>query len=132
LARGHARVIENILEKETCYHAVVDQFGPERFIRRALMEKGRLIKIEQRPHAEDDIAVAAASILARDEYKRGLEALSAKYSIDLPGGASNRVIQAGKEFVSRYGKDELREIAKLHFVTTEYILDPEFFNKVNT
>jgi ribonuclease HIII len=132
LARGHARVIENILEKEACYHAVVDQFGPERFVRRALMEKGRLIRIEQRPHAEDDVAVAAASILARDEYKTGLEALSAKYSIDLPSGASNKVIQVGKEFVKRYGEGELREVAKLHFVTTKYILDPDFFNKANT
>ena len=131
LARGHARVIENILEKETCYHAVVDQFGPERFVRRALMEKGRLIKLECRPHAEDEITVAAASILARDEYVSGLDALSAKYSIDLPAGASNKVIEVGREFVLRYRKDELREIAKLHFVTTKYILDPEFFSKAN-
>jgi len=132
LARGHARVIENILEKETCHHAVVDQFGHERFIKNALMEKGRPIRLEQRPHAEDDIAVAAASILAKDEYTKRLDALSKKYSIDLPAGASNKVIEAGREFVSRYGKDELREIAKLHFVTTKYILDPEFSNKANS
>jgi ribonuclease HIII len=134
LARGHARVIENILAEETCHHAVVDQFGAEKFMVNALalMEKGRLIRLEQRTHAEDDLAVAAASILARDEYKKGLEALSTKYSIDLPAGASNKVIQAGKEFVSRYGKDELRETAKIHFVTTKHILDPDFFNKANT
>ncbi len=132
LARGHARAIENILGEETCHHAVVDQFGPERFIKKALMEKGKLIKLEYRPHAEDDAAVAAASILARDEYKNGLEALSAKYSIDLPAGASNKVIEVGREFVSRYGKDELREIAKLHFITAKYILDPKFSYKANT
>ncbi len=132
LARGHARVIENILENETCDHAVMDQFGPETFIRRALMEKGRLIKLEYRPHAEDDVAVAAASILARDEYKRGLEELSTKYFFDLPAGASNEVIEVGKTFVSRHGKDELKEIAKVHFVLSKYILDPEFSNKVNT
>jgi ribonuclease HIII len=131
LAWGHAKAIENILEKEICHYAVTDQFGHERFLRNALMKKGRLIRLEQRPHAEDDIAVAAASILARDEYKTGLEALSKEYSIDLPAGASNKVIEVGKEFVQSYGKDELREIAKLHFVTTKYILDPEFFNKAN-
>jgi len=134
LARGHARVIENILVEETCYHAIVDQFGAEKFMENALapMEKGRLIRLEQRTHAESDIAVASASILARDEYRRGLESLSKRYCIDLPAGVSNKVIEVGKEFVSRHGEDELREIAKLHFVTTEYILDPEFFNKANT
>ena len=132
LARGHARVIENILAEETCYHAVVDQFGAEKFMKNALMEKGKLIRLELRPHAEDDVAVAAASILARDEYRRGLEALSTKYSIDLPAGVSNKVIEAGREFVSRYGVNELRDIAKLHFVTTKYILDPEFSYTANT
>ena len=133
LARGHARVIENILAEEPCHHTVVDQFGSEKFMANALalMEKGRLIRLEQRTHAESDIAVASASILARDEYRRGLEALSKRYSIDLPAGVSNKVIEVGKEFVQRYGKDELREIAKIHFALTKYILDPEFFNKAN-
>jgi len=133
LARGHARVIENVLERETCHHAITDQFGSEKFMVNALalMEKGRLIRVEQIHHGESCAAVASASILARDEYVKSLEALSFKYSIDLPAGVPNKVIEVGKEFVQRYGRDELREIAKLHFVTTKYILDPEFFKKVN-
>jgi ribonuclease HIII len=125
LARGHARVIENILENETCDHAVMDQFGPEAFIRRALMERGRLINLEHRPHAEDDVAVAAASVLAKDEYTKQLEVLSNEYSIDLPAGASNKVIEVGRKFVLRYGQDELRQIAKLHFIITKLILNQE-------
>ena len=64
LAWGHARAIENLLEKvPTCPRAVVDQFGPTRQVEQALMKKGRTIELEQRPKAESDIAVAAASIL---------------------------------------------------------------------
>jgi ribonuclease HIII len=132
LAWGHAKAIENILQKETCDYAVADQFSAEKYIKNALMERGRLLTLTQRHHAEDDVAVAAASILAKDAYTKSLATLSTKYSIDLPAGASNKVIETGKEFVQRYGKDELREVAKLHFVTTKYILDPDFFNKANT
>jgi len=124
LAWGHARAIEDILEKEPCGYAISDQFGHERFIINALMEKGRNISLEQRPHAEDDIAVASASILARDEYLRRLKALSIEYSIDLSPGASHKIIQLGREFVFRHGAAELKEVAKIHFITTQHILNP--------
>jgi ribonuclease HIII len=66
LAWGHARAIENLLEKvPDCPRALSDQFGPEQQIQRALQQKGRQIKLEQRHKAESDVAVAAASILAR-------------------------------------------------------------------
>jgi len=122
LAWGHARAIEDILEKETCGYAISDQFGHERFIINALMEKGSHISLEQRPHAEDDIAVASASILARDEYLRSLKALSIEYSIDLSPGASQKIIRIGREFVLRYGAAKLKEVAKIHFITTQHIL----------
>jgi ribonuclease HIII len=124
LAWGHARAIEDILERETCGYAISDQFGHERFLKNALMEKGKHISLEQRPHAEDDIAVASASILARDEYLRRLKALSIEYSIDLSPGASQKIIQIGREFVFRYGADKLKEVAKIHFITTQHILNP--------
>jgi ribonuclease HIII len=125
LAWGHAQAIENILAEEPCEHVISDQFAPERFIRRALSVRGINVAFEQRPHAEDDIAVAAASILARDAYIKSLESLSAEYFIDLTPGASQKVIDTGREFVLRHGVDKLKEVAKLHFVTTQYVLNPE-------
>jgi ribonuclease HIII len=124
LAWGHAQAIENILEDEDCHYALVDQFGHERFIKNALMEKGKHIRLEQRPHAEDDIAVASASILARDEYLTRLSALSIEYSIHLSPGASHKIIEIGQEFVLRHGADKLKEVAKTHFITTQHILNP--------
>jgi len=124
LAWGHARAIEDILGKETCGYAISDQFGHERFLKNALMEKGKHITLEQRPHAENDTAVAAASILARNQYLRSLEALSIEYSINLSPGASDKVIQIGREFVLRHGAAKLKEVAKIHFITTQNILNP--------
>ena len=122
LAWGHARAIENILNREECSYALADQFGDENFLISALLSKGRTIQVKQQTGAESDIAVAAASILARAEFLRRLAQLSAKYQMKLPKGASSVVIQAGKEFITRYGNERLREVAKIHFKTTRSVL----------
>lgn len=123
LAWGHARSIENILEKVECNYALSDQFGNKELINNALMDKGKNIILEQRPKAEENIAVAAASILARNEFVSRLEELSNKYNFDFYKGASNKIIKQGKKFVEKYGKDKLDEVAKLHFKTTNKILN---------
>jgi len=82
------------------------------------------IKLVQMPKAESDIAVAAASIIARDIFLQQLEQLSKKYEIQLPKGAS-QVIEAGKQFVKQHGAQSLYHVAKLHFRTTTDILGDE-------
>ncbi|MGE0681728.1 MAG: ribonuclease HIII [Candidatus Binatia bacterium] len=122
LAWGHARTIENLLEKVSCDRVVADQFGDERFLNNALMAKGRTVKLIQKPRAEEEIAVAAASIIARAEFLRRLQDLSTHYGVTLPKGASDRVITAGREFIHRHGTEALGRVAKLHFRTTERVL----------
>lgn len=117
LAWGHARVIENILEKNPCAYALSDQFGDERLIKNALMEKGKQITLDQRHKAESDIAVAAASIIARAEFVKRMEEMSSKYKIIFPKGASSKVIEQGKLFLTKNTKDELKNVAKIHFKT---------------
>jgi len=78
--------------------------------------------MKQRFRAESDMGVAAASILARAEFLRQLAVLSRKYGMDLPKGASSAVIETGKDFVKRYGKERLNEVAKIHFKTTKSVL----------
>ena len=121
LAWGHARVIENILEKQECNYALSDKFGNENLIKSALIDKGKNIHLEQRVRGEDDIAVAAASILARAEYVNRMNTLSNRYEIELPKGASDKVLQTAKNFSSKWGKDKLSQVAKLHFKTTQLI-----------
>lgn len=121
LAWGHARVIENLLEKKPCIYALSDQFGKPNLIKNALMEKGRKINLEQRPRAEENAVVAAASILARNEYVKAMKKMSEEYNMEFPKGASSVVTEKAKEFADIYGKDKLVNVAKLHFIITERV-----------
>jgi ribonuclease HIII len=122
LAWGHARAIENILGAVDCRKAVTDQFGDERFVKDALLKKGKTIELEQRPRAEEDIAVAAASILARAEFLKRLHFLGKDIGVDLPKGASALVEGAAVEVVRRLGREALDKVAKIHFKITERVL----------
>ncbi|MFQ5869530.1 MAG: ribonuclease HIII [Candidatus Zixiibacteriota bacterium] len=122
LAWGHARAIENILEKQECGCALTDQFGDEKFVKNALLEKGKKIELVQRPKAEEDLAVAAASILARGEFVRRLKNLSKTCGVDLPKGCSSDIVGVGKELTEKFGAEILRKTAKYHFKTTKQIL----------
>lgn len=122
LAWGHARAIENLLETVECTRVVADQFGDERFLNNALMAKGREVTLIQKPRAEEEVAVAAASILARAEFLRRLQELGTKYGMTLPKGASDTVIQAAKKVVQKHGAEVLDQVAKLHFRTTVSVL----------
>lgn len=121
LAWAHARVIENLLEKVTCERAVSDQFGDEQYLQRALMEKGKRIQLVQRHRAEDDLAVGAASIIARGEFVRRLQQLSQSVGVELAKGAGPPVLVSARRFVEKHGRDTLGTVAKLHFKTTQQI-----------
>ena len=122
LAWGHAKALENLLERVPCGRAISDQFGNERLILNALQEKGRTIVLEQRTKAESDLAVAAASILARAEFLLRLKRLSTEVGTTLPKGASPAVELAARMVIKRHGQDRLGDVAKLHFKTTQAVL----------
>lgn len=121
LAWGHARALENLLEKAPqCPAAIADKFGDEHLIRNALLENGRKIRLDQRTKAESDIAVAAASILARAEFVRRLDALAAVAGVDvLPKGAGSPVDSTAAQIAGSGGADLLEKISKKHFTTFE-------------
>jgi ribonuclease HIII len=122
LAWGHARAIENVLEVQPATHVISDQFAAGGLaVKRALFEKGRSVEFRSQVRAEADIAVAAASILARAEFLRRLERLGAEFGIPLPKGATN-VIPTGKAFVARHGAEALAQVAKMHFKTSLQVL----------
>jgi ribonuclease HIII len=125
LAWGHAKALETLLERVTCERAISDQFGNERLILNVLQEKGRKIVLEQRTKAESDLAVAAASILARAEFLIRLKRLSSEVGTTLPKGASPAVELAAKMIVKKHGQERLESVAKLHFKTTKAVLASE-------
>ena len=85
------------------------------------MEEGRQLELVQMHKAESDLAVAAASILARDVFVQRLKALGEEFGLELPKGASSKVDAAGSEFLKKQGMDKLGQAAKLHFRTTQKI-----------
>lgn len=118
LAWGHARVIENLLEyNPDCPRMLSDKFADERLISRALMERGRKIRLDQRVRAESDVAVAAASILARDGFLAGMKKLSEISGRELPKGAGTTVKNTAIELYAANSPELFRKIAKLHFKT---------------
>ena len=124
LAWGHARVIENLLERQPdCPRALSDQFAHESVLKKALLAKGKTIKLDQRTNGESDIAVAAASILARERFINWLDEASRRLGITLPRGASNKLItDIGQQLTTQRGNDFLPKVGKMHFRNSYRIL----------
>ena len=150
LASLHAEAIHTLAARLDAKHVLVDKFSKDDLITQQLrlrvngephlqrvtsspvqseFSKGTPLGMEiiQVPKAERDIAVAAASIIARDAFLRGMDTLSKKYEIQLPRGAY-QVVEAGKEFVALHGSEALGDVAKLHFNLTDAVRASESTN----
>ena len=126
LAWAHARAIGTLLERVPCEHVIVDQFADAHYLQTRLAARARVQRLEivQVPGAEANLAVAAASVLARDCFVRWLERQSRELGLPLPKGASAQVEAAARRIVATHGPEVLRRVAKLHFKTTERVLAP--------
>jgi ribonuclease HIII len=125
LAWGHTRSIDDLLRAGLRpRYAIVDQFADARYIQQRLMTEARQngLEVFQFPKAEADLAVAAASILAREAFLDWLERTSAKLGVTLPKGASPQVVEVAKRIAASGGREALAEVAKLHFKTTDKVL----------
>jgi ribonuclease HIII len=87
------------------------------------MEKGKHLQLIQVPKGERYLAVAAASILARDRFISRMEKFSREYGFELPKGASESVVVVGRRVVKEKGEEELRIVAKIHHKTTHKIIE---------
>jgi len=122
LGWGHARVIENLLAKKPdCPRSLSDQFADARVIEQSLLRYGRKIDVVQRTKAESDVAVAAASILAREAFINWLEHRGKELGLRLERGASANVKEIAKKLVETKGSGALREVAKVHFRTAHEV-----------
>ncbi len=122
LGWAHAKVLENLLEKFDAKEAVSDKFGDESYIRNSLQAEGKNILLHQFTKAERYTAVAAASILARENFCDWFDIQKRKYGMELPKGASSTVEDAAIKVKEKFGVDKLNELVKLHFKTTKKII----------
>jgi len=127
LARKHAEALAAaIADAPACARVVIDKFTSTKRLEDALKAQGVDLPMEIRPRAEDNPAVAAASVLARSEFLLGLRGLGTEYGLELPKGASLEVEAVGRRFFRDFGMEALRAVAKIHFKTTKRVTEDLF------
>lgn len=122
LGWAHAAALGDLSSKTGCKKAILDQFAEKHVVESALKQKRIEVDLEQRVRGEEDLVVAAASILARAGFLEGLEKLSEEYGMILPKGAGPAVIDAGVKLVEKFGVEILDKVAKTHFKTKAEVL----------
>lgn len=122
LAWGHSTVIEQLLkQRPDCPRALSDQFAHESVLKKALGPGGKRIQLDQRTKGESDVAVAAASILARERFISWMSEASARLGLTLPRGATV-VKPVAKQILAARGADFLPRVCKVHFKTYREVL----------
>ncbi len=118
LAWAHAKAIGAVVKKSGIRKALLDQFMTQPLVQDNLQRDCVDVDLEMRTKAESNPAVAAASILARAGFLRGLEKLTPVAGMKLPKGAGSPVLKAGRALIAARGRRILDDVAKLHFKTT--------------
>lgn len=123
----HNKAIYTLMSKEKYNYAkiVIDEFCSKENYYKYLDGIDNVVKhITFLTKAEDQVfSVAVSSIISRYIFLREMDKLSDSIYIPLPKGAGEEVDKIGKEIVTKYGKDKLKEIAKLNFKNTNKILE---------
>ena len=122
LSSGHAAALCAALAKyPACNYALVDRFAVHNNIRGMVNAKFPHVNVVQMPKAEADIAVAAASVLARAEFLRIMADLEAQAGMHLPKGGGNAATDCAKLLANKLGKEALGNFVKLHFANYKRI-----------
>ncbi|MDD6224098.1 MAG: ribonuclease HIII [bacterium] len=127
----HNKVLFELVQevKDSYDYIVVDEFAKEKryydYIKEAM---GIQHGITFMTKAEDkNLAVACSSIISRYLFIKEFDKLADSLHVPLPKGAGPQVDKIGEEIVEKYGKDKLKEVAKLNFANTARILKTVIF-----
>lgn len=71
--------------------------------------------------------VALASVIARYSYLLEMKKLSEKYHMEFPFGASKKVTAFAKEFLKKYGEEELNKVVKKNFANYREVVENNLF-----
>jgi ribonuclease HIII len=121
LGWAHASALGDLSAKTGCKTALLDQFAEKHVMENALKQKKIEIDLQQKVRGEEDLVVAAASILARAAFLEGMQLMGEEYGMKFPKGANSHVVTAAQTFVAKFGKEALSQVAKIHFKTTSEV-----------
>lgn len=123
----HNKVLYRMIQEENPQYdyIIVDEFAREKRYYEYLEGNPTIQRgITFMTKAEDkNLAVACASVISRYIFLREFDKMCDEIHIPLPKGAGKDVDTIGKEVVEQYGKDKLKDIAKINFKNTERILE---------
>ncbi|MCX6995393.1 MAG: ribonuclease HIII [Chlamydiae bacterium] len=117
LGWAHFEVLHKVSVKSQCHKALIDQFANPQLMEEIVSYKKSNLILEQRTKAESDIAVAAASILARTAFLEGLKKMEEDFGVTLPKGASSAVANMALRIARESGISLLEKVSKTHFKT---------------
>ncbi len=118
LAWAHAKAIGEVAKKSGVKDVLLDQFTTQPLVQDNLDRANVDVNLTMRTKAESNPAVAAASILARAGFLKGLKHLEQEFGVRLAKGAGDPVLKAGRALIAAKGRRMLDNVAKLHFKTT--------------
>lgn len=121
----HNNVLSKLSSEIKDYeYIVVDEFATKYVYYNYLKESSKVVRnITFMTKGEDKcLAVACASLISRFIFIKEFDKLSDKVDEFLPKGASDAVNDMGKKLINKFGKDILKDVAKLNFKNTEKIL----------
>ena len=123
----HNKVLSHFADKNKYPYdnIVVDQFeNPRSYYNHLADAKFKVYNITFLTKAEDQcLSVACASLISRYIFLDEMDKISKNVGMEIPKGASDLVDAVGKEIVKKFGKDKLKDIAKLNFKNTEKIMN---------
>lgn len=121
-AMMHNQTYLNLLQKGYTLPSlcVIDQFcTPKRYFELLRNNPNVYRNLHFETKAESHfIAVAAASVIARYHFLQVWQKMEEKYGMTFAKGGGNAATKSAQEFIDRYGRKHLNEVAKLHFVNT--------------
>lgn len=117
LGNGHVNALSKVLERhQDCHFALIDQFTKSLENIKTLNRRFPSCQVRQQPKAESDLAVAAASVLARARFLRTMEELAKLAGEpELPKGGGPAATECARRLATKLGKDALRYFVKQHF-----------------
>ena len=114
------------LNPETVQAVLIDEFCTPKNYYRYLQEQTTPLKsitYFKTKGESHHIAVAAASMIARDAFLTGLQTLSKEYGYKLLSGAHTDVDNLASKILEFDGMEVLSKVAKLHFANTQKAID---------
>lgn len=118
----HVDCLQRLQERTSFHCIVVDRFAPSCPVGARMKSRNGDLEVVEVPRAEKHLAVAAASVLARDRFLQDLEELSAQWAVDLPRGSGGPVPPALRQFHAQFGAAEFHKVTKLHFKNVQAFL----------